>query len=60
MTSLYKFLGLCLFINAPIRLEFKNALTFITTEPSRPLGHLPHAREFREGICYMRIVKIGP
>lgn len=60
MTSHDKFLGLRLFINALIRLEFKNAPTFIATEPSRPLSHVPHAREFREGICYMRILKIGP
>lgn len=59
-TSCYKFLGLQLFINVPIRLEFKNALRFVTTEPSHPLGHLPHAREFRKGICYMRMVKICP
>lgn len=59
MTSCHRFPGLWLFINAPIRLEFKNALTFTTTEPSCPLNHLPHAKEFREGICYMRMVKFG-
>lgn len=60
MTSCYKLLGLWLFINAPIRLEFKNALMFITTQPSHHLRHPPHASKLREGIYYTRMVEIGP
>lgn len=44
----------------PIRLEFKNALTFRTTGPIHPLWYLPCAREFRESICCMKMVRIGP
>lgn len=40
------------FINATVRLEFKNALTFRTTEPIHPLWYLPHAREFREYLLH--------